>query len=123
MYAVRGAGGAGGSGFAVIFAEAVQTGETATVSYLGPHAVPTTDEEATSVSEQHAEALIAFVDFRAHAELESDEAVSLSNVSIILSQLGQEARSAWRRYKEVVERLQAMTPAPNGRVVWGRIGL
>ena len=69
------------------------------------------------------EALIAFVDFRAHAQLEALEAVNMGNVSIILSQLGQEARLAWRRYKEVVERLQDMTPAPSGRVVWGRIGL
>ena len=101
----------------------MSTGETAIVSYSGAHWIPTADEESTSVPELHTEALIAFVDFRAHAQLESDEAVNLGNVSIILSQLGQEARLAWRRYKEVVERLQAMTPAPSGRVVWGRIGL
>jgi hypothetical protein len=109
---------------ALVFAEDVTTGEHALVSYLGQHWVPVGDTEYTSVPEAHSEALIAFVDFRAHWELESDEACTLTTVSIILSQLGQEARLAWRRYKEVVDRLQEMTPAlERGRVVWGGIGL
>ena len=108
---------------ALVFAEAVTTGEHALVSYLGLHRVPTGNTDVISVPEAHTEALIAFVDFRAHWTLETAEAATIANVSIILSQLGQEARLAWRRYKEVVERLQAMTPAPSGRVVWGRMGL
>ena len=123
MYAVRGVAEDETNGSAVIFAETVATGETAIVSYSGAHWIPTADDESTSVPELHTEALIAFVDFRAHAQLESAEAVNLGNVSIILAQLGQEARLAWRRYKEVVERLQTMTPSPSGRVVWGRLGL
>ena len=123
VYAVRGVAAEDTHGSELIFAETVATGETAIVSYSGAHWVPTAAEESTSVPEVHTEALIAFVDFRAHAQLESDEAVNMGNVSIILSQLGQEARLAWRRYKEVVERLQAMTPAVSGRAVWGRIGL
>jgi hypothetical protein len=107
----------------IVFARAVVTGEHALISYLGLHRVPATDTDVITVPEAHSEALIAFVDFRAHWALETEEAVSLSNVSIILSQLGQEARLAWRRYKEVVDRLQALTPAPSGRVVWSRIGL
>ena len=108
---------------AIVFPWAVTTGEHALISYLGLHRVPAADTDAISVPEAHSEALIAFVDFRAHWALETDEAVTLSTVSIILSQLGQEARLAWRRYKEVMDRLQAMTPAPSGRVVWGRMGL
>jgi len=123
VYAVRGVAEDETNRSAVIFAETVATGETAIVSYSGAHWIPTADDESTSVPELHTEALIAFVDFRAHAQLESAEAVNLGNVSIILAQLGQEARLAWRRYKEVVERLQEKTPAPSGRVVWGRIGL
>ena len=107
----------------IVFPWAVTTGEHAMISYLGLHRVPVADTDVISVPEAHSEALIAFVDFRAHWALETDEAVTLSTVSIILSQLGQEARLAWRRYKEVVDRLQAMTPSPSGRVVWGRIGL
>jgi hypothetical protein len=109
----------------IVFAETVATGETAALEYLGGYPAPNIgDNDAViAVSEAHLEALIAFVDFRAHWELESDEAVTLTTVSIILSQLGQEARLAWRRYKEVMDRLQVMTPTPSGRVVWGRIGL
>ena len=92
VYAVRGVAEEETNGSAVIFAEVVSTGETAIVSYSGAHWIPTADDESTSVPELHTEALIAFVDFRAHAQLESDEAVNLGNVSIILSQLGQEAR-------------------------------
>jgi hypothetical protein len=44
-------------------------------------------------------------------------------VSILLSQLGTEARMAWRRYKEIVERLEMVATAPSGRVVWSGIGL
>ena len=123
VFAVRGVAADDVYGSELVFAELVSTGETAIVSYSGMHRIPTDDEESTSVPEAHVEALIAFVDFRAHWALETEEAVNLSNVSIILSQLGQEARLAWRRYKEVVDRLQALTPAPSGRVVWSRIGL
>ena len=56
----------------LMFAEAVSTGETAIVSYSGAHWIPTADDGVTSVPELHTEALIAFVDFRAHAQLESD---------------------------------------------------
>lgn len=121
--AVRGVAATDTHGLELIFAELVSTGETAIVSYSGAHWIPTADDESTSVPELHTEALIAFVDFRAHAQLESNEAVTLSTVSIILSQLGQEARLAWRRYKEVMDRLQMLTPAPSGRVVWSGIGL
>ena len=123
VYAVRGVGADETHGSAVLLAEVVTLGETALVSYYGQHAIPLGDADSTSVPDAHTEALLAFVDFRAHWVLETDEAVTLSTVSIILSQLGQEARLAWRRYKEVVDRLQGLAVAPGGRVVWGSIGL
>jgi hypothetical protein len=107
----------------IVFAETVTTGETAVITYRGHHRVPTGDTEVTSVPEAHTEALIAFVEFRSQWKLEADEAVNLSDVSIILSQLGQEARLAWRRYKEIIERLQAQAPSPAGMVYWGKLGL
>ena len=135
VYALRGiadtvAATADTATMALVFAEDVTTGEHALVSYLGQHRVPTGDTEHTSVPEAHTEALIAFVDFRAHWELEADEAVTLTTVSIILSQLGQEARLAWRRYKEIMDRLQEMTPVSEwsggvGRdrvMTWGKRG-
>jgi len=102
----------------IVFAETVTTGESAIITYRGQHRVPSGDTEVTSVPEAHTEALIAFVEFRAHWEAETDETASLSDVSIILSQLGQEARLAWRRYKEVIDRLHAMTPTHIAFVSW-----
>jgi hypothetical protein len=123
-YALRGVAAAATVGGALVFAEDVTTGETAIVSYLGQHWVPTGDSELTSVPDAHSEALIAFVEFRSHWELETDEAVSVSSVSVVLSQLGEEARRAWNRYKEVMDRLQWLARAGgSGRVVWGDVGL
>jgi len=91
----------------IVFAETVTTGETAVIEYLGNHPVPTAadDDAQITVPIGHWEALIAFVDFRSHWELETDEAVTVSTVSIILGQLGQEGRLAWNRYKEVLNSL------------------
>lgn len=110
---------------ALVFAEDVTTGEHAMVSYLGLHRIPASDTELISVPEVHVEALIAFVDFRAHWELETDEAYSVTSISVVLSQLGEDGRRAWNRYKEVVDRLQqmALPILGGGRVVWGGLGL
>lgn len=93
----------------IVFAETVTTGEKANIEYLGDHPIPTAadDDAQITVPTSHWEALIAFVDFRAHWELEADLACTVSTVSIVLAQLGQEARYAWNRYKEVMNALVA----------------
>ena len=111
--------------FAILVAEPVATGDVLQVTVACSWPIPTvgSDADVVLVPAGHLEALIAFVEFRVHWALETDEAINLGNVSILLSQLGTEARMAWRRYKEIVERLEAVAPTPSGRVVWGRIGL
>ena len=111
--------------FAILVAEPVATGDVLQVTVACSWPIPTvgSDDDVVLVPAGHLEALIAFVEFRVHWALETDEAINLGNVSILLSQLGTEARMAWRRYKEIVERLEAVAPTPSGRVVWGRIGL
>lgn len=101
------------------FAETVATGETARIRYLGNHRIPTAgdDDAQITVPEQHWEALIAFVEFRSHLELEADEAVTLSNISIVLAQLGQEARYLWNRYKEIMSRLEWLESAGESAVI------
>jgi hypothetical protein len=88
----------------IVFAETVATGETAIIEYHAVHQVPLgqDDDAYITVPVAHWEALIAFVDFRCHWELESDLAATVTNVSIVLAQLGQEGRRAWNRYKEIM---------------------
>ena len=103
----------------IVFAETVTTGETAVVEYLAGHALPTAgdDDAQITVPTHHWEALSALVEFRTHWELETDEAVSLTNISILLSQLGQEARMAWNRYKEITNSL-LMQESKSAQVSW-----
>lgn len=93
----------------IVFAETVATGETAIIEYTGTHAIPTAgDEDAIiTVPTAHWEALTAFIDFVCHWELETDKAVTVTTVSIVLGQLGQGARYAWTRYKEIMNALVA----------------
>lgn len=103
----------------IVLAETVTTGETAIIEYMAHHAIPTAadDDALITVSTSHWEALIAFVDFRSHWELEADKACTVSNVSIVLGQLGQEARYAWNRYKEIMNAL-VMQQAKTAIVNW-----
>ena len=103
----------------ILFAEAVATGQEAIVEYFGLHTLPQAASDPLTVPEHHWEALIAFVDFRCHWELESDEAVSVTTVSVILSQLGENARRAWNRYKEVLDRMQWAAAGGSAVVEWG----
>ena len=107
----------------IVFAETVATGETATLTYTAVHDAVSDDDDVLTVPEAHMEAIIAFVDFRAHWERESNETYSGSSSSLILSQLGENGRRAWNRYREIVRTLapvggwQIQTPS------WGNIGL
>lgn len=103
----------------VMFGPVVATGETAVLHYMGLHTVPMADTDVLSVPGEHLEALHALIDFRAHWQLEADEAVNLSGVAITLSQLGENARRAWNRYKEVTSRLQDLAvPVSASGMAW-----
>ncbi len=97
-------------------------------AHFGEVAVPAAgdDTAAVGVPESHIEAITAYVAFAAQYELQADEAVVVDASTVVLSQLGQEARRAWERYKDVMDRLVWLgggtivdVPQPN----WGDIGL
>ena len=74
----------------------------------------------------HWEALIAFVDFRCHWELEVDEAYTTMGVALTLSMLGENGRRAWNRWREIMDRLHRRGVPQDvgaGRLVWGDVGL
>jgi len=108
----------------IVFAQDVTTGETAIIEYLGSHTIPSADTDEITVPAHHWEAIIAFVDFRAHAELEADQAVSVSTISIVLAQLGQEARMKWTAYKQVMGRLEDLKAGKQSAMLdWSGMGL
>jgi hypothetical protein len=109
----------------IVFAQTVATGKSAVITYAGAHPLPTVadDDAQITVPVAHWEALYAFVDFRAHWELETDQALTISTVSIVLAQLGQEARRAWNRYKETIDRIRSLSATPAQLVNWREIGL
>lgn len=109
----------------LLFAEVVQDGESAVVQYWGAHPAPASESAVITIPSQHLEALTAYVEFAAHYELETDEAVVTDGSTLVLAQLGEESRRAWNRYKEVMDRLaylggpQVGTVQPN----WAGYGL
>jgi hypothetical protein len=109
----------------IVFAPTVATGESAIITYYGAHPIPTAgdDDAQITVPVAHWEALYAFIDFRGHWELETDEALTVSNVSIVLAQLGQEARRAWNRYRETIDHIRSLSGTPSAHLAWRDIGL
>ena len=109
----------------LVFAQPVVTGQEAIVDYWGVHRIATTDTDVITVPETHLEALIAFVEFRAHWELETDEAYTQSSSagSLLLSQLGENGRRAWNRWREVMQRLRPVNRATVPNPSWSEIGL
>ena len=111
----------------LVFAETVTTGETALIEYLDSHHVPAVaaNTDVITVSDSHWEALIAFVDFRCHWELETDESYNVTPGALTLSQLGENGRRAWNRWREVMARLTPARPVSSrrGLVDWSGIGL
>ena len=75
------------------------------------------------VPEVHLEAIIAFVDFRAHWERESTETYTGSSSSLILSQLGENGRRAWNRYREIMRSLAPVGGWTVKNPSWGGLGL
>lgn len=109
----------------IVFAPTVTTGETATIQYMTAHASPTSDTDVITVPGPHHEAITAYCRFRSFTELESDQAITVdtTNVSIVLAQLGQAARAAWRAYQQVMASLMPYGPDQGGVAVdWQDIG-
>lgn len=93
---------------------------TALVEVLASHDAPTTDTDIITVPEAHLEALTTYCFYRACQKVEADEAVTVSssNVSIVLAQLGQATRTAWNRYRAIMNGLIA-TQANSAVAHWG----
>lgn len=92
----------------ITFAQTVTSGEYALVTYHGMWELPQVSDDTAliTIPQQHHECIIAFVEFRAHWMLEANIAVDTDNTSLTLSEMGQNARRAWNRYKEITARLQ-----------------
>lgn len=107
----------------IVFAESVTTGEYAAIDYLTTHRVATADSDIVTIPANHWEGIVAFCRFRAYVELEADESVLVdtSNISIVLAQLGQAGRAAWRAYNQVMDRLRDSTPSPSEAVSWHNV--
>ncbi len=127
-YAVRGVtGDETDAARQIVFAEPVAGGEIAVVAYWGPHPLPEVGADAAPITVplQHLEAITAYVEFAAHYELETDEALVADGSTIVLAQLGEESRRAWNRYKEVMDRLAWLggSGASPFEPCWGGFGL
>lgn len=109
----------------ILFAKTVTTGESAALVYLGLHHVPAVaaNTDIITVPDVHHEALIAFVDFRCHWQLEVGEAAAPNEASIILSVLGLNGRRAWQRWREIMVVLRPVEASQSGRIEWGGVGL
>lgn len=102
------------------FGPTVATGEFARITYTADHATPTTDTSQITVPPRHWEALIAYCEFRSHWHLETLEAVSMTTVTLALAQLSDDARRAWNRYKEVIDRIRYTHAGQMRWVDWSR---
>lgn len=104
----------------IVFAETVATGESAIIDYTTTHRLPDIgdDDCYITVPAWHIEAITAYVQFRAFVYLQTEEAMDVSNISIVLAQLGDEANQAWRHYRQVLERLQYSSSATSARSDW-----
>lgn len=106
----------------IVFGRTVVMGEEAILTYEAVHTNLEGDDDLVTVPEAHLEAIIAFVDFRAHWEAESDAAYSAASSSLILSQLGENGRRAWNRWREVIGRLAPVGGWQRTNPDWGEIG-
>ena len=95
------------AGGRIRFGASVQSGERARLRLLTAHPTPDPGDDGAvlTVPQAHWEALIAFVDFRCHWELEVDEAYTTMGVALTLSMLGENGRRAWNRWRELMDRL------------------
>lgn len=112
VYALRGpadstAVNADDSAGLLVFAQTVTTGQYAVIDYLAAHLPPVAgdDDFDVTIPNAHLEAVTAFCNFAAQAKSLLDTVPDADNTTLLLSQLNTNARSAWNRYKEVMDRL------------------
>jgi len=111
--------------FAIVLAAAPTSDGIAGIEAVCRHDVPSGDSHVLTVPDAHLEAIGAYVAYRAASALEMTEAVTVdtSNVSIVLAQLGQTTRAAWRRWQQVMSMLETRDPVVRSAVVrWGDVG-
>jgi hypothetical protein len=87
-------------------------------AHFGEREMPAGGEDAVDVPAPHLEALTAYVDFAAAREMQMEAAVETDGASITLGQLGDQARRAWVRYKDVMDQLVAVTTGESIAVSW-----
>lgn len=102
---------------AVPSAFASDTATNIVYAYATTHTIPSADADKISVPQPHWEALIAFVDFRCHWQLESTEAVDPDPETMVLAQLGDNSRRAWNRFKELIARYTFVAQGAKSAVV------
>jgi hypothetical protein len=87
-------------------------------AHFGEREIPAGSEDAVDVPEPHAEALTAYVDFAAAREMQMEAASESGGASLSVAQLGDQARRAWNRYKDVMDQLVALTTGEAVVVSW-----
>jgi hypothetical protein len=104
----------------ITFAQTVATSEYASLAYHGAWEWPQVSDDAAliTIPQPHHECIIAFVEFRAHWMLEANIAVDVDNTSLTLSEMGQNARRAWNRYKEIMTRLEHKPQVSGPNPIW-----
>jgi len=104
----------------ITFAQTVTTGQSARITYHGMWELPQVSDDAAviTIPQIHHEIIQAFVEYRGHWMLEANAAVLSDNTSLTLSELGQNARRAWNRYKEITARLQQPPQLSGPNPIW-----
>lgn len=92
-------------------------------AHFGERALPAGDADPVDVPETHLEALTAYVDFAAARELQMEAAAQADPATIAVASLGDQARRAWSRYKDVIDQLIAMAAGAAEAVSWAEYGL
>jgi hypothetical protein len=91
----------------IVFAQTVATGESALLTYRGLHTIPDIgdDDGQITVPRAHWEALIAFVEFRAAAGVESDATLAEAVIEGRIGDISLVAERKWKRFRSVMDRL------------------
>jgi hypothetical protein len=92
-------------------------------AHFGERALPADDADTVDVPETHLEALTAYVDFAAAREMQMDAAAASDPSTLTVAGLGDQARRAWNRYKDVMDQLVALTTGDAVVVSWTGYGL